>query len=219
MAMTGTTPSKKNKSMITIGITGGVGSGKSLLVDYLSRMVPSRVIYADTAAKDLYRPGGPCYEELLDILGRDNGICLPDGSIDRVEMAARIFADDALLEKVEGLLHPAVFDYIKAEIERERLAGSAEIFIVEAALLVECGYRDILDSLWYVYCDEDIRRIRLRSSRGYSDERIDGILRNQLSDEAFRSACDVVIDNSNDMEASYRAVRQAYRKLGCGLKR
>ena len=199
--------------MLTLGITGGVGCGKSTVIAYLSGLVPSRVIYADNAAKELYLPGGSCYEALLGILGNEPGLVLEDGRIDTRVMSRMIFTDDSLLGRVNGLLHPAVYDHIAAEIRKEREEGTAELFIVEAALLIECGYRKILDSIWYVYCDDAVRRQRLKDSRGYSDARIDSIMDKQLSEEKFRLACDAVIDNSKDADYTQRMIREALSAL------
>ncbi len=200
--------------MIVIGITGGVGSGKSTVIGYLAQLAPCRVIYADTAAKELYLPGAPCYEELLRILKKAAGdeadsVCRKDGTIDTGFMSRLIFSDEELLQEVNGLIHPAVFRYIMDEIEKARCSGMNGIFVVEAALLVECGYRPYLDSLWYVRCDESVRRQRLKSDRGYSDEKIDSIMKSQLKEEEFLAACDVCIDNSGEPDGTRAQIRKA----------
>ena len=116
-------------------------------------------------------------------------------------MARRIFADPLLLQKVNELVHPAVNRYILDEIVREAENGEKEFFILESALLIENGYDRILDSMWYIYCEESARAQRLRGSRGYSDEKIRSIIKRQVSDEVFRSHCDTVIDNTGDFYA------------------
>ncbi|MBO5998309.1 MAG: dephospho-CoA kinase [Lachnospiraceae bacterium] len=204
--------------MIVIGITGGVGSGKSTVIEYLTRLAPCRVIYADTAAKDLYQPGGPCYEELLEILRKAAGdkadcVCREDGSVDTGFMSRLIFSDEELLKEVNGLIHPAVFRYIMDEIEKARSDGRTGIFIVEAALLIECGYMPYLDSLWYVRCDEAVRRQRLKNDRGYSDEKIDSIMKSQLKEEEFLAACDICIDNSGGPDRTRAQIREALYEL------
>ena len=128
-------------------------------------------------------------------------------------MARRIFGNKELLDKVNKLVHPAVNRYILDEIERERKAGEAEFFILESALLVENGYDRILDSMWYIYCSEEQRFRRLKESRGYSDEKIRSIIGNQVSEEAFRRTCDVIIDNSGDLTSENGALRQADRAI------
>ncbi len=101
-------------------------------------------------------------------------------------------------------------EFLLERLEAARSSGEAELFFVEAALLIEAGYGGLVDEMWYVYADEEVRRERLRRDRGYSTERIDNVLRRQLSEEAFREGCDFVIDNSGSLEES---CRQIDRKL------
>ena len=92
----------------------------------------------------------------------------------------------------------------------EKKKDGTEYFILEAALLIEEGYDEILDELWYVYVPEDIRRSRLKESRGYSDEKIDDIFASQLSEEEFKNNCRRMIDNSGSI---YTTMKQIDRIL------
>ena len=83
-----------------------------------------------------------------------------------------------------------------------------ELFVVEAALLIENGFEGIVDEMWYIYAGEDVRRKRLSENRGYTPEKIEKIMTSQLTEEAFREQCDFVIDNSDSLEKSYRQIRQ-----------
>lgn len=205
--------------MITIGVTGGVGSGKSEILRYLQSEYQCRILMSDNAAKDLELPGGVLYEPLVSLLdeytpeGDHEPLLLETGEINKAEMARRIFGSKELLDRVNKLVHPAVNRYILDEIEREREAGEAEFFVLESALLVENGYDRILDSMWYIYCSEEKRFERLKASRGYSDEKIRSIIGNQVSDEEFRKACDVIIDNSGDLTSEDGALRQVDRAI------
>ena len=116
--------------MITIGVTGGVGSGKSEILKYLKDRYNCRILMSDNAAKDLEQPGGVLYEPLVKLLseteeapGQRGELLLPNGEIDKQEMAARIFSDPELLKKINELVHPAVNQYILEEIDRERTAS------------------------------------------------------------------------------------------------
>ena len=201
--------------MITIGVTGGVGSGKSEVLKYLNEKYNCRILMSDNAAKDLEKPGGSLYEPLVKLLSENSGpngqngeILLPDGEINKQEMAERIFSDPELLQKINELVHPAVNRYILDEIDREKNASEHEFFILESALLVENGYDLILDSMWYIYCEESVRSERLRISRGYSDEKIRSIMERQVSEDVFRSHCDTVIDNTGEFTAEKGAAFQ-----------
>lgn len=190
--------------MKIIGITGGVGAGKSKLLEYIHNNYNARIIFSDDAAKETEKKGMPCYDALVSLLG--DGILSPDGEIDKKLMASRIFGDDKLLAKVNGIIHPEVKLYIKAEIEKERVLGEKEFFFIEAALLIEDHYDEICDELWYIYADEKVRRERLKASRNYSDEKTDSIMAAQLSEAEFRKGCKRVIDNSGDVEEAYRQI-------------
>lgn len=189
--------------MKTIGITGGVGAGKSEIINYLEQNYNCRVIKADNLAYELESPGNVCYAPIVELLGED--ILNEDGFINKNKMAAKIFSDKSLLSKVNGIIHPAVKNYILSSIEKER-KGNRDFFFLEAALLIEEGYHEILDELWYIRVDSDVRRERLKASRGYSDEKIDSILASQRSDEEFTQFCKVVIDNSKDLANSFAQI-------------
>ncbi len=211
-----------------IGITGGVGAGKSEILNYLQQQDGVRVMLADEIAHDLMEPGTACYREILRQFGlaqkpktdtmssvrvtddsdlSECGLLQPDGRFDRAVMARVIFSDDTRREKLNAIVHPAVKEYVLQECERERAAGQLSFLFLEAALLVEEGYSAICDELWYIHTDEQVRRQRLKASRGYSDARIDGILASQLTDAQYYAACTVVIDNNGDFSDTIRQIQ------------
>ena len=199
--------------MIIIGVTGGVGSGKTELLHYIEKNYRCRILLADEASHEVMQKGGRIYEPLVALLG--SSVLDSSGEINRKEMAARIFSHEELLGRVNALIHPAVREFILEAVaeEREKAAAGADdavdYFFLEAALLIECGYRSVVDEMWYIYCDLAVRREPLKKSRGYSDEKIDSILSSQLSEAEFRSGSDVVIDNSGNLEDAYRQIREA----------
>lgn len=192
--------------MKVIGITGGVGSGKSALLAYIGGHYNCKILLADEAAHKVKEPGKPCYEKLTALLSKE--ILHKDGTIDKGRMAAKIFSDEKLLAKVNAIIHPAVKELILDEIGKEKEKGSIRFFFVEAALLIEDGYLDIVDEMWYIYADKEVRKKRLLSSRGYSEEKIDSIMATQLSEEEFRKYCKVVIDNSGSLLEAYGQIDQ-----------
>lgn len=195
--------------MKAIGITGGVGAGKSAVLAYLEKRPGCRVIMADRVAHQLEEPGEVCYGPLKALLGE--AVLDHEGRIDRSRMAAKIFGDGELLQKVNGIVHPAVKAFLTEQIEEERAAGQLGFLFIEAALLIEEGYVSILDEMWYIHADEEVRRKRLKESRGYADEKIDAILKKQLPEKAFREHCDVVIENNGALEGVYAQIE---RELG-----
>ena len=177
-----------------VGVTGGVGAGKSAILQYLQDNYNCMVIYSDDVANLIKKKGYPAFEPLVELLGAD--VLGPDGEIDKKKMADAIFNDEKILKNVNNILHPAVNAYIINIIDKERYKGKYDFIFVEAALLIENGYRDIVDELWYVYADENVRRDRLKNRRGYSDEKVTAIIEQQLDDATFRKHADFVIDNN-----------------------
>ena len=203
--------------MKIIGITGGVGAGKSRVLAYLQEHYNSRIMMTDQTAKDLQLPGGACYGPVLEILSEaDTGreLLEQDGTINKEEMASRIFADPDLLRRINALIHPAVTQAVMDAIAQEREAGRIDYFFLEAALLIETGFTEVVDSMWYIYADEAVRRQRLRETRGYDDAKTDRIMASQLSDALFRENCDTVIDNSGNFSDTAWRIDQAIASLG-----
>lgn len=190
--------------MQIIGITGGIGAGKSQVLQYIKAHYNCRIILADDVGNEVKLPGKICYNKLVELLGND--ILDEKGFILKDKMASRIFSDKELLEKVNGIIHPAVQDYILEEIAREKINGGCDFFFVEAALLIECGYGAHVDEMWYIYADEEVRRRRLKDNRHYSDEKITSIMKGQLGEEEFRKHCHVIIDNSKDLEETQKQI-------------
>ena len=200
------TRTEDNKAVTkVIGITGGVGAGKSSVLLLLERECSCRMIVADEAAKKLQEPGEECYRELVSAFG--TGILDPEGRIDKTGLARVIFEDESARDKVNSIIHPAVNKYITDVIKEERQRNSIEFLFIEAALLIECGYDSICDELWYVYASEESRRKRLRETRGYSDEKITSIFEAQLSENEFRKYCAEVIDNDAGEEKTGEEIR------------
>lgn len=192
--------------MKVIGITGGVGSGKSLILNYIKEHYNCEIIMADDLAKDLCKKGDLCYKPLVKLLGAD--VLDKDGQINKSVMAQKIFSDDSLRTGVNNIIHPGVKKFILKRIAYLRRKKTKDFLFIEAALLIEDGYKDIVDELWYIYTDEAVRRNRLKESRGYSDDKIDSIMASQLSEEEFRLNSDFEIDNSGDSEVSFSKIRE-----------
>ena len=189
---------KRNKTFMRIGITGGVGAGKSVVLNHLKENYACEILIADDIGNEVKMPGGRCYEAFIRLVGEE--IVKEDGTIDRAKAAEKIFADDALLEKVNALIHPAVKDEVRERIAKAKAEGRVKFVFVEAALLIEAGYVPELDELWYVCAGEQIRAARLKEARGYTQSRIEGIMEQQLSDEDFKRYADRVIVNNGTKE-------------------
>lgn len=195
--------------MKTIGITGGVGAGKSLVLNYIKSRYRAKIYMADDIANFLKEPGQSCYEPVITLLGED--ILDEDKRIHKAKMAEKIFAKSDLLQQINAIIHPAVKEYVLSEIAAEQAKAEQDFFILEAALLIEEHYDEILDELWYVYADQEVRSKRLKESRNYSDDKIKNIMSHQMTDEIFRKHCQVIIENNGDLDETYRQIDE---KLG-----
>ena len=208
-----------------IGITGGVGAGKSAILSYLAQKPKTKVLLADEIAHDLMEPGTDCYREIvktfagedifqdMDTFRTAEGVSLVGEELPfhRGKLAQVIFSDDTKREQMNAIVHPAVKDYVSAVFNEESKKRQLDFLILEAALLIEEKYDEICDELWYIYTNEENRRARLKESRGYSDEKIDSIFASQLKEEEFRAATSITIDNNGDLEETYRQIEKALR--------
>lgn len=193
--------------MKIIGITGGIGGGKSSILNFISSHYIAEIYYADDIAKELEQPGTMTYDRLVAMFGKEILTKGEGSEIDRSKFAHVIYSNPSNLEKVEEIVHPSVQTYL---VERMRAAAKmheTELFFIEAALLIEKGYNDIVDEMWYIYADDETRIKRLMESRGYTRKKALSIMDNQLSDADFREHSDVIIDNSEGLEAAYSQVK------------
>ena len=190
-----------------IGITGGVGAGKSQVLSLLKENFGAEVIAADEVGRELMEPGRACFLPVAELFGPT--VIKADGMLDRQKIAEIIFQDKVMLEKQNAIIHPAV----KEEIIRRCRLSEAKWIAVEAALLLEAHYEDVCDEFWYIFADEETRRHRLKESRGYTDERIRAVMDSQLTDEQFRLGCDRVIDNSGSLTETKAQIERALKEL------
>ena len=189
--------------IMIIGITGGVGAGKSTVLEYLKERFGARIIEMDAVGKMLMEPGKACYEPVVSLFGE--GIILPDGRLDRAAIAAVVFNNAEMLEQLNGIVHPAVRAYADRAVSQAVRDGIGYI-VLESAILIEAGYDSVCDEIWYIFADEKTRAQRLRVTRGYSDERIEAVMRSQKQDDYYRSHAGFVIDNSGTLEDMHAQV-------------
>ena len=195
--------------MKILGVTGGVGAGKSTVLKYLEEAYGACVIQADQVGHEVMEPGETAYEKILRYFGPQ--ILSEDLRIDRGILGAIVFADPDKLKALNAIVHPAVKKEILRRIAWAEAEGKA-CAVVEAALFLEEKYDAFCGETWYIYTKEDERRRRLRESRGYTDERIGQIFGNQKSHEEFVSRCTYVIDNNGTAEDTCRQIDKRMRE-------
>lgn len=201
--------------MKIIGITGGVGCGKSSLLKTAEQKYNCRVIYADLAAHKVEEKGQMCYDKLVKLLG--DVILDENGAISKEKMAKAMFDNREILGAVNAIVHPAVKEYILSQIQYEKERGVIDVLFIEAALLIEDGYLAIVDELWYVFADIETRIERLSKTRGYTKEKSLSIMDSQLTDEQFREAAACVIDNNSSLENGIRIFEEQLGAI-CGRR-
>lgn len=194
-----------------IGITGGVGSGKSVVMDILKEEYGAFIILADLVGHELMEPGGVNYQEIIKEFGTD--ILKEDQTIDRAALGNIVFSDPSKLVLLNEITHPNIRAEIASRIGQIKQKKATPLICLEAALLIEENYQEFLDELWYVHVDEKIRIQRLKEGRGYSEEKCRQIMERQMSEEEFRSHCCRIIENSGSLERTRQSVQDAWKEL------
>lgn len=182
--------------MKTIGLTGGIGSGKSTAAAILAEL-GADVIDADRIGHEVYLPGTTGWDQVVSAFGRE--ITAPDGTIDRKRLGAIVFTDRTRLAELNAIVHPLI-----AQAVAQRLAdrgGSGKPLVVEAAVLIEANWQTLVDEVWLVVASPEAVVARLASQRGLSQEAIEARVRSQLSEAERRKHAHVVIDNSGSLQA------------------
>ena len=193
---------------MVIGIFGGIGSGKSLVLEILKNYYSAYIIEADKKAHELYRIEEDTYKEIVELCS--DKILNPDKSINRKVLANLLYTDKELLAKVNSIVHPKVWERIRKEALEKQEEYS--YVVVEAAILPDKKY-DIYDETWYIYSDEATRRKRLKESRAYSDMQIDVIIEKQASEEEYCRFCDRVIENNSTPEKLRYSIAMAMEDI------
>ncbi len=198
---------RPNDPHIVYGLTGGVGSGKSEILNYVSKHYVCRVIKADEVGRELMKKGRFVYRALVEAFGP--GILGPDGEIDRASFAELLFSDPEALRKANAVEHPLIKRSIKMRISHTKCR---HVFL-EAALLSEGQLIPLCKKVIVAAADQDVRVERLKASRGYSEEKARAVMARQLPDEDFRKLADYVIDTGGTLEETCESVRRLMTEL------
>ncbi|MCZ7531191.1 MAG: dephospho-CoA kinase [Acidimicrobiia bacterium] len=174
--------------MFTVGLTGGMGSGKSTVADLLARR-GAVVIDADQLAREVVEPGRPAFDAVVERFG--DRVVGPDGALDRPALAARVFEDDAARADLEAITHPAIGE---ALLERVAAVPPDAVIVMDVPLLVEKGHRSY-DLVLVVEAPLAERLDRLET-RGVARSDAEARMATQATDEERRAVADILIDNS-----------------------
>jgi dephospho-CoA kinase len=192
----------------TYGVTGGAGTGKSEVMRLLREDFGGFTILSDDVARDLMHHGGTSYQLIVDHFGQE--VVGEDGELDRNKLAQIVFQDKEELEQLNSMTHPYVRKEIIRLLKEAEESGLYPFAALESAILLECGYEDICDEFWYVYSSPEIRRARMKETRGYSDEKVDAVMKSQMQDEQAMQMCDFVIVNNSTLEEVKRQLSEHF---------
>ena len=189
--------------MLVIGLTGGVGSGKSTVSNYLAEL-GATLIDADKVGHEAYLPDTPAYKDIAETFGPT--VVGPDGQIDRKALGGIVFSDRALLDELNAIVWPRLRDMILERIEGLRGEG-AEGVVVEAAVLIEANWMSLVDEVWVTAAPEDTVVERVMARNDWGEEQIRARIRSQISHEERVKHADVVIDTDGSLDDVKRKVR------------
>lgn len=190
------------KDFKVVGLTGGVGSGKTYIAQYAKDTFEVPVIFADEVGHKALLEGTETYQSVLDTFGRD--ILREDKAIDRKILGGLVFSNKEQLKKLNDLVHPYIHSCIKEEIERIKRMPDKNCVIVEAAILLESSLVHLCDEIWFVFSDKEVRIQRLYETRGYSQEKIKSVMDAQLSEEEMRMKSNHTIINNGDLKEIHK---------------
>ena len=196
--------------MKTIGLTGGIGSGKSAVSAILGEL-GAWVIDADKVGHDIYRPDMEAWRQVVAAFGAE--ILAADRSIDRKKLGGIVFGSDEALARLNAIVHPLMFDEIGRRIAAKRTAGFRRPIVVEAAVLVEANWLPLTDVVWVVETPHSAVVARVAAQRGLPARDIEARIASQLSDAERRRHADLVIRNAGSLEALRRQVETAWHGL------
>ena len=196
--------------MVVIGVTGGVGTGKSTIAA-MFRQLGATVLDADAIAHRLMEPKRLAWRQIVAAFGE--GILNEDGTINRRRLAAIVFRDEPRRRRLERILHPRVLKEIKQRLHRLRRSRIPAV-VLDVPLLVEAGSHDLVDALVVVTAPPEVQRERLRAKHGWSDEEIDARMAAQWELSAKAALAEYVVDNTGSAGAARTQVRRIWNQLG-----
>ncbi len=195
--------------MLVVGLTGGIGSGKSTVAALLAER-GAQVIDADSLGRDALRPDQPAWHSVVGQFG-DEVLSAGSMEIDRKRLAGIVFGDARKLAALNAIVHPVIFKGIADSLER--LAESDAIVVLDAALILEVGLQESVDVLVAVVADDELRRQRLARDRGMTISDIRARMASQISTDELISRADLVVRNDGSLEHLAEAADRIWPEL------
>ena len=196
--------------MKTIGLTGGIGSGKSTVSQILAGL-GAWVIDADKVGHEIYLPGKAAWQQVTAAFGRD--ILAADQTIDRKKLGAIVFGSEEARKKLNAIVHPLMFKEIERRIKEKRAEGVIQPIVVEAAVLIEANWLPLVDEVWVVVAGRSAVIERVAAQRGLSAHDTEARIVSQLADAERLKHASVVIPNDGALEDLQKRVSEAWCQL------
>ena len=194
--------------MVKIGLTGGVGAGKSQVLQWMNNYAGAKIIRTDDLARRIMEPGEAGYIQVIEALG--NSFLDQEGRIDRPVLAELIFNNKEARTVVNAITHPLVWRMMKEELQEGEYTGQKWI-VVESAIFNEHAIA-CFDEIWYVYAPDEKRIKRLMEGRGYSRKRCEEMIASQCSDAQFRKISHWIIDNGGSWNQTEEQLKKYLSK-------
>ena len=195
--------------MKVIGLTGGIGSGKSTVSQYLAEL-GAAVIDADKVGHEAFKPNTAAWHDVVAAWGSD--VLAPGGEVDRKKLGQIVFSNPEALSRLNQIMHPRMYDMMKAQIEEYRRQGAA-VVMVEAAILIEANWTPLVDEVWVAVAPESMVIERVKQQRGQEAAQTQARIRSQLPAEERVKQADVVIENDGSLEELKAKVKELWAKL------
>ncbi len=195
--------------MKVIGLTGGIGSGKSTVSRILAEL-GAVLIDADAVGHEAYQPGTETWKEVVAAFGQE--VVAADGSIDRKKLGAIVFGDPAELERLNGIMYPRMHEMMADRIEEYRRQG-VKVVVLEAAILLEAGWVSLADEIWLTVASESAVVERAKERTGLPEEQIRSRIHSQLSNEERKKRASVVISNDGSLDELRAKVEELWEGL------
>lgn len=195
--------------MYVIGLTGGIGSGKSTVARILEEQ-GAHILSADLIGHEVYLPGRPAYREIIEAFGEE--IVAEDGTIDRKKLGAIVFSDPRRLRKLNAITHPRLKGMMREKLAELKRSG-VRVAVLEAALLLDAGWDDLADEVWVTVVEPEIAAKRTAARSGLSEQEVMKRIKTQMSNEERIRRADVVISTEGDLEDTRRRTLKEWEAL------
>lgn len=197
--------------MLIIGITGGIGTGKSEVGRILSKL-GGKVIDSDVVYRKITLPGKPCYNEIISVFG--NEVIAENGQLNRKKLADIVFNDKEKLLRLNTVTHKHVLNKISDEIDEVKDTGEFKFIALEVPLPAKEGFIDTVDAIWTIKSDISRRIHRIMQRGGFDRAKAKNIINSQMSDEEYDEIADVTITNNGTKAELQSAVTEELKRAG-----